>query len=173
MRHDGGVADVEVSRTMRAAPETAYALISDVTRMGEWSPETTSCRWLGGATGPAPGARFRGTNRHGVRRWSTTCTVTVAEPGRRFAFEVWWGPFPISEWAYAVTPAAAGCTVTESWTDRRPALVTALSIPVIGVRDRATHNRRGMAATLAALAGAAEGSDGAPDHGDLLEPGTS
>jgi hypothetical protein len=53
-------------------------------------------------------------------------------------------------------PAAAGRTVTESWTDRRPGALRLASVPVMGIADRAGHNRRGMAATLTALARTAE-----------------
>src|SRR5262245_18234309 len=60
---------------IEAAPQTVYALITDVTRMGEWSPETRRAEWVGGATGPAVGARFRGHNKLGIARWSMTPTV--------------------------------------------------------------------------------------------------
>jgi len=68
----------EVSMHMDATPEEVWALVSDVTRMGSWSPETTACRWVGGASGPSVGARFRGTNKRGPLLWQTTCTVTAA-----------------------------------------------------------------------------------------------
>jgi uncharacterized protein YndB with AHSA1/START domain len=149
------VSDVEVSRRIAADPHLLWRMVSDVTRMGEWSPETTSCRWLDGADGPAPGARFRGSNRHGLLRWSTVCTVTAAEPGSRFAFDVGYGPLAISTWTYDFTAGDDGCVVTESWTDRRPSWMRVASVPVMMVADRAGHNRRGMEATLAALETAA------------------
>ena len=49
----------EVSIEIAASPEAVYALVSDITRMGEWSPECRECTWANGATGPAVGARFR------------------------------------------------------------------------------------------------------------------
>ena len=157
MGHDGEVADVEVSVQVPAAPDEVYAMVSDVTRMGSWSPETTSCRWLEGATGPTVGARFRGTNKRGPLLWQTTCTVTAAEPGKRFAFDVKFGPAPISSWAYDLEPIGDGTTrVTESWSDRRSSALKVTSVPVMGIRDRAAHNRRSMQATLAALTVAAE-----------------
>ncbi|HAS09465.1 MAG TPA: SRPBCC family protein, partial [Acidimicrobiaceae bacterium] len=55
------MSDVSVSREIAAPPQRVWELISDITRMGEWSPETTGGKWLKGATGPAVGARFRGT----------------------------------------------------------------------------------------------------------------
>ena len=63
---------------------TVYGLVADVTRMGEWSPETTSCRWRRQAGGAEVGARFRGANRNGWHRWVTVCRGTAAEPGSEF-----------------------------------------------------------------------------------------
>ncbi len=65
--------------TIAATPELLYDLISDVTRMGEWSPECTSCEWID--TPGKPGSRFRGHNRRGPARWTTTAKVLRAEPG--------------------------------------------------------------------------------------------
>ena len=153
----GSRADVEVSEQVAAAPDEVYAMVSDVTQMGSWSPETTSCRWLDGATGPTVGARFRGTNKRGPLLWQTTCTVTAAEPGKRFAFDVKFGPAPISSWSYDLQPAGDG-TTTGHRVVERPALERAQgdAVPVMGIRDRAAHNRRSMQATLAALKVAAE-----------------
>src|ERR1019366_7209792 len=78
----------EASLRVSVTPDRLYELISDITRMGEWSPETVRCRWLDRATGPAVGARFRGQNRRGFLRWSTKPRVVVADPGREFAFAV-------------------------------------------------------------------------------------
>ena len=150
------MSDVEVRARIAADPGTVYGLVSDLPRMGEWSPENSGGRWLGGATGPAVDAKFRGNNRKGLRRWSTTVRVTEADPGRRFAFEVTYGPLPISTWEYDLSAAADGCDVVESWTDRRPGWMRVASGPVMGVRDRAAHNRAGMEETLAKLKATAE-----------------
>ena len=56
---------VSVTREIHAPAEQVWAMVSDVTRMGEWSPENLGGAWLGTATGPQPGAKFRGTNRNG------------------------------------------------------------------------------------------------------------
>ena len=96
---------IEVERTIAAAPQHLYELVSDLTRMGEWSPENRGGRWVGGATGPVVGARFRGRNRIRWRRWSTTCTVTEATPGEAFAFRVKAGPLDVAEWSFRLRPA--------------------------------------------------------------------
>src|SRR5881392_2910441 len=70
-----------------APPDAVYDLVSDVTRMGEWSPETIRCEWIDGATKATPGARFKGTNKRGFVRRSTKPEVLEAERGKVFAFE--------------------------------------------------------------------------------------
>jgi uncharacterized protein YndB with AHSA1/START domain len=152
---------VQVSRDVAAPATTVWAMISDVTRMGEWSPETTGCAWQKGASGPAVGARFAGANRNGGKKWSTGCTVVDCTPGSRFAFEVAVGPMKIARWAYDITPTDNGCRVTETWTDQRGGLVKKLGKPLSGVADRASHNRAGMEQTLERLAAAAEEAGGA------------
>lgn len=146
---------VEVTRESTASAERVWALISDVTRMGEWSPETTACVWLGGATGPEVGTRFRGRNQIGWRRWSTTCTVSAADPARRFAFRVTSGPLRVAEWAFDIEPTPDGCRVTESFTDQRGWLIRTGGALLTGVKDRPEHNRTSMEVTLDSLIGAA------------------
>jgi hypothetical protein len=150
------MADVEVRETIAAEPDAVYALVTDLPRMGQWSPENTGGRWLDGASGAAVGARFSGNNRKGLRRWKTTVTVTTADRGRQFTFDVAFAGIPISTWDYTLSGKDGGCEVLESWTDRRPAWMKLGSGPVMGVRDRAAHNRAGMVATLTALKAAAE-----------------
>lgn len=146
------------TRRIVAPAEDLYALVSDVTRMGEWSPENVGGRWLGGATGPVVGARFSGANRRGWRHWSTTCTVVAAEPGRRFSFEVAFAGVPVSRWTYEFQPDGDATIVTESWTDRRPAWFALLAKPVMGLDDIRAHNRENIEKTLANLKAAAEQS---------------
>jgi hypothetical protein len=139
-----------------ALPGEVYALVSDLPRMGEWSPENTGGRWLGGTTVPAVGARFKGTNRAGVRRWSTTVTVVEATPGEAFAFDVAYGPLAVARWSYRITPVNGGCDVTESWDDRRTGLMNVIGAIGSGVRDRATFTKSSIETTLANLKAAAE-----------------
>ena len=149
---------VAVSREIAAAPEALWDMVSDVTRMGEWSPETTKAEWQKGAVGPVVGAAFKGTNENGGKRWSTGATVTAAERGRRFAFSVAAGFVKVADWSYDFEPTDTGCRVTETWTDRRNGLIKLIGKPISGVSDRAGHNRAGMEQTLERLSAAAESS---------------
>lgn len=143
---------MQISRSthVEASPEAVYALVSDLPRMGELSPENTGGRWLRGATGPAVGARFKGTNRNGVRRWSTKATVEVADPGREFTFAISsvLGT-PVSRWSYVIAPADGGCTVTETWEDRRPGWFKGPAGMATGVMDREAATARSIEHTLA------------------------
>jgi len=154
---------VEVSKDVAAPAEVAYAMVSDVTRMGEWSPECKAVEWLKESTGPIVGARFRGTNENGKKTWSTDAVIIDADPGKRFAFDVHVGPVKVARWSYDFVSTDAGCTVTETWTDRRNVLIRSLGKPLGGVSDRASHNREGMIQTLDRLAAAAKAEASAPE----------
>lgn len=147
---------VEVSREIKASPEAVWAAVSDVTRMGEWSPECHTCEWADGVSGPAVGARFSGQNRNGEQEWTTECEVTECVPGAVFAFDGVFGDLRFASWAYRIEPTPGGSLVTESWTDGRPPEVIEFTATISGVADRASHNRAGMEATLARLAAALE-----------------
>lgn len=144
--------------TVDAPAERIYALVSDLPRMGEWSPENTGGRWIGRRPPGAVGARFVGTNRGTRRWWPTTTVVTEAVPGRRFAFETRLGPLAPALWAYDIEPVDGGCRVTESWTDRRGTGVVLLGKVLTGVDDRTGHTRTMLGTTLARLKAAAETS---------------
>lgn len=145
-----------MDRDIAAPPERVWALVSDITRMGEWSPESTGGSWKGGASGPAVGARFAGTNANGKKSWSTNCEVTDCEPGVAFGFRVTAVGLKIAHWSYRIEPTATGCHVTETWTDDRGGFAKFAGKLASGVADRETHNRAGMEQTLSALAAAAE-----------------
>ena len=147
---------VSVSRDIAASPEALWAMVTDVTRTGEWSPENQGGAWLGTATAATPGARFKARNRNGSRSWSTVSKVLDATPDRRIAFRVMAGPIKVADWSYAFEPTADGCRVTESCTDLRPGWFKPIAKLATGVADRDTHNRAGMEQTLERLAAAAE-----------------
>lgn len=146
----------EAAETIKADPETIYDIVADLPNMGSLSPENTGGKWVGGATGPRVGAKFRGNNKAGWRRWSTQVEVTEADRGRRFAFHVSAGPVAVADWIYVLEPNGEGTKVTETWDDRRPGWMKALSGPVMGVSDRGAHNETNMQATLRALKKIAE-----------------
>jgi hypothetical protein len=135
--------------TIAATPAEVYRLISDPPVMAGFAEEVYRARWLGGVTETAVGARFRGDNRNGRRRWWTVCRITDAEPGRCFAYEVS-TPFkvPIARWQFDLVPAATGCTVIErSWL-RVPRWFIPIAIQITGQPDRPGTNSTNIALTL-------------------------
>jgi uncharacterized protein YndB with AHSA1/START domain len=147
-----------ISRTVEidAPAERVFALVSDLPGMGELSPENTGGRWLGGATAPAVGVRFRGSNRNGWRRWSTVVRVRTYDPPHRFAFDVDSVGLAVSRWSYDVAPRPGGCTVTETWADRRGRAMDVIGLLASGVSDRASYTAQSIEHTLAALKARAE-----------------
>jgi hypothetical protein len=140
-----------------ATPEHVWGLVSDITRMGEYSPEVFEAEWLGDATGPAVGARYRGhvkRNEIGPIYW-TTCEVTECVPGEVFEFAVVMGDKRVNTWRYDFAPDEHGGTdVTESFhlVDN---LLTKLWRPLGGFL-RENRNRRDMLRTLERVKAAAE-----------------
>jgi len=110
---DAPTASVTVEIAAPAA--TVWAICTDLTRFGEWSPENRGGRWLDGAAGPSLGARFEGVQEHPARgRWETVCEVTAFEPLRRFEWRLGDAGHPGAVWSFDLAPAAAGTTLTES-----------------------------------------------------------
>lgn len=148
---------VEVSKTVAARPDRVYALVADIARMAEWSPETRRVKWRRGATEARPGARFRGSNRHGIWRWRTTCTIQTADPGRELSWRASLLGMPVASWRYVFEPVGAGATrVTESTVDQRGLLLRIITPVATGVIDRAARNAKTMRVTLARITAAAE-----------------
>ena len=137
-----------VTVSMNAPVEKVWALVSDVTRIGEFSPETFEAEWLDGATGPAVGARFRGhVKRNGIGpTYWTSCTVTACEPGKVFEFGVGAPGKALNTWRYELEAQDGGTAVTESF---RLADNLGLRIywTLLG-RLRGRTNHRGMQTTL-------------------------
>ncbi len=149
--------EVSVTVEIDTPAERMFSMISDVTRMGEWSPENEGATWLGGATGPTPGAKFRGENRNGKKKWKTVAKIDRCEPSSVFSFHVSAGGLKIAEWRYEIEPTpSGGCRITETWIDERGRIATFMGKPVSGVADRAAHNRAGMEQTLQGLKAVAE-----------------
>jgi hypothetical protein len=133
---------------MAATPDRIWELVSDVTRIGKYSPETFEAEWLDGAVGPAVGARFRGhvkRNGRGPTYW-TTCTVLASDPGREFAFGVGSSDKPINTWRYRLEAAGEGTDVTESF-ELAPTAMIRLYWALAGWA-RGRTNRNGMRSTL-------------------------
>ena len=144
--------NVAVVREVLASPEKVWSLVTDLPRMGEWSPENQGGKWAKGATGPAVGATFKGKNGNGKKNWSTSVKVNAVDAPRKFSFGLMVFGKNWCDWVYEIEPTDTGCRVTHSWIDHRGWVYTKLGKIVSGVADRATHNRKNMEVTLQNLA---------------------
>jgi hypothetical protein len=149
---------------MSASPERVYDLVSDLPRMGEWSPECERVEWAGGSTAAAEGARFTGHNRGGpfrLMRWSRNGRVLAADPGREFAFVTEEGGRESTAWRYRFEPVTGGTRVTESYQVRWiPAWARIIDVPT----NRHRELRQAMSHTLSRLQAAAETPARPPDQ---------
>lgn len=148
----------QVRLVMSASPATVHALIADVTRMPEFSPEVVESRWLDGATGPAVGARFAARNKY--RRGPSAVNkpvITGLQPGRLVS---WSRTEPFGgtvEWTYEFLPHSDGTEVVESYRVTKP--VSRIGWLIIGTmagRDRRGQLRAGMQQTLQRIRSVAE-----------------
>ncbi len=143
---------------MAVPPGDLYALVSDVTKMGQWSPICKDCWWDDGV-GAQVGAWFTGRNETAERTWETRSQVVAADPGRKFAWEVNNGWV---YWGYTFEPDGDGTRLTEWW-EFLPAGIEGFH-QVFGeaaeqeIAKRSEAARTGIPATLAAIKKTAEGS---------------
>lgn len=146
---------VSESVTIAGTPETLYAMVSDVTRMGEWSPVCKACWWEDDERGV--GAWFTGRNVTEAKTWETRSKVVADEPGREFAFAV---NGDRTRWGYTFEPVEGGTLVTESWEilpAAEPSYVERFGADAEAeIARRAETARHGIRETLAALKHVAE-----------------
>ena len=144
-----------VERYIEATPEALYDLISDVTRTPQRTPDVASCEWLDGATGPAVGARFKSVNQIGRGpKWSNKPVVTVADPGREFAFtrtEPFAGTIL---WRHRFEPEGTGTRMSESYEVIKPISIVGWFIigTLYGMKDRRSEMRASMIDSLERVA---------------------
>ncbi len=143
---------------IEASPEAVWDLVSDVTKIGRYSPETFEAEWLDGATGPAVGVRFRGhvkRNQKGPVYWAT-CVITECEPNSAFGFTVGSSVEKgLNNWRYELEPSDTGTDVTESFR-LKDVLGLRVYWALLGwARGRA--NRNGMRTTLERMKAELEG----------------
>jgi hypothetical protein len=145
----------EASIEIHASPEAVYGLVSDLPRMGEWSPENIGGEWQDGGSGKV-GDRYIGHNRASERAWSVPVMVTVAERGRCFEFVTRPDEGPYVRWTYRLEPSGTGTRVTEIWdVEQLPPAMQQATPEQLEARARYTEDM--LINTLAALKATAEG----------------
>jgi hypothetical protein len=103
--------------TTTASPDAVWQVVSDPTRLGEWSHETREGEWLDGATTARPGARFRATNQSGRSTWRRVSEVVAADEPREFAWRTI--PSPVyrdsTRWTITLEPFEGGTRIVQTF----------------------------------------------------------
>ncbi|MGH8994478.1 MAG: SRPBCC family protein [Acidimicrobiales bacterium] len=105
---------VEVRAHIAASADFVWHLLCDVNFSAQFSNEFVEAEWLDGATGPALGVRFRGTNRHpAIGEWQSVSVITECEPGRALQWSVGDPEGPAAVWRFDIAEEAEGVLVTQ------------------------------------------------------------
>lgn len=149
--------ELRASTLVSAGPDRVWAVVTDLDRMPDWSPELVRMVPLRRG-GLRPGQWYLGVNRRGWVVWPTRNVVTLVEPGRRLAWDT---TSSGARWVYELEPEGEGTRLTL----RRPvpARLTAVSrvfAPLLlgGSEPHADELEAGMQATLEGIREAVERS---------------
>lgn len=105
---------VAVETTIKVDPQRVYELVSDLDAMASFGTEFQSGRWNTGRPGSV-GSTFLGTQRLGDTEWETTSTVTIASPGKTFAWVVGEPENPTATWTVTMRSVPDGTEVSYSF----------------------------------------------------------
>ena len=144
-------AEIEIN----APVARVWSLVSDLSRMPQWSPQ---CRLMK-ALGPVrPGTRTVNLNRRNNLFWPTTSTITEVIPERKLAFRV---NANNTVWSYELEPTATGTRVVETrHAENGVKAVSTMTVNAVlgGVSSFEQELVDGMNTSLARIKAAAEGS---------------
>ncbi|HWJ82225.1 MAG TPA: SRPBCC family protein [Nocardioides sp.] len=147
--------ELRAEAVVAAPPEQVWALLTDFSRMPEWSPELLRMVPLKRG-GLRAGQWYLGINRRKAVVWPTRSVVAAVEAPRRL---VWDTRSSGAQWIWELEPADGGTRVVH----RRPvpqrlALGSRLFAPLAlgGSVEHADELEQGMARTVAGLKAAAE-----------------
>ncbi|MDY6809918.1 MAG: SRPBCC family protein [Actinomycetota bacterium] len=146
---------IEASIDIKAPPEVVWSIVSDLARMGEWSPQCRKVIVRGGSVGM--GTKTINVNRRGLLVWPTTAKVVTFDPNREIAFRI---AENHTVWGYEITPSADGVTLTERRVapeGRTTALSALIVDKLMGGNDNfESELENGIKQTLAKIKTAAE-----------------
>jgi uncharacterized protein YndB with AHSA1/START domain len=97
-------AEIEIN----APVSKVWGIISDLSRMPEWSPQCTATKLMGPLQ---PGTRAVNFNRRNYLFWTTLSTITEVIPEKKLAWRVTTNN---TVWSYELEPTATGTRVVES-----------------------------------------------------------
>lgn len=147
---------LEQSIEIAAPVPRVWALVSDVRRMPEWSPQVTSTRLRSGFETCELGTQFTNRNAYGELEWTTHAEIVGFEPERELAFRIeenW------AIWSFALSATGSGTQLTQrrELPDGLSKLSRDLTDGFMGGQDAFTGSQlAGMRETLERIKTAAE-----------------
>ncbi|MGG7103264.1 SRPBCC family protein [Rhodococcus sp. 24CO] len=99
---------LEASIDINASPQDVWAIVADLQRMGEWSPQCKKMKVIGGTV--REGAKTLNINRKGLLVWPTTAKVVRFEPNKSVAFRI---AENRTIWSYNIEATETGTKLTE------------------------------------------------------------
>ncbi|MFD4292180.1 SRPBCC family protein [Rhodococcus sp. NPDC058505] len=99
---------LEATIEIDAAPDAVWRVISDLERMGRWSPQCKVMKVFGGPV--RTGTRTVNVNKKGLLVWPTSSKVIRFDPNTAIAWRV---AENRTIWSYELTPTERGTRVTE------------------------------------------------------------
>lgn len=154
----------QLSRDIAASPSAVWEMVSDITRIGEWSTETFKCEWDEGQE-PGVGATFTGYNHYGDVEWVNQAKITEWVPNERITWGVHltgpladkFGTDAVTRWGFVIEPTDEGCRLLQVTEDMRPDGLKTLGAKFLPeIADREQRNYDTMNATLDAIAAACQ-----------------
>ena len=139
---------------INAPVSRVWGLVSDLSRMPQWSPQCRMMKLLGPLR---PGTRTINLNRRNMLFWPTTATITEVIPERKIAFRI---PINTSVWSYELEATVTGTRLVETRHAENGvrAVSTAVTKAALGGVDSfESELLEGMNQSLARIKAAAEG----------------
>lgn len=153
--------ELRVEDVVEAPPERVWALLTDFSRMPDWSPELVRMVPLKPG-GLRVGQWYLGINRRRAVVWPTRSVVAELEPGRVLAWDT---TSSGARWIWELTPEGAGTRVVHRRpVPRRLTPVSRAFAPLFlgGTEGHADELEAGMAQTVARLKSAVGEQRGIP-----------
>jgi uncharacterized protein YndB with AHSA1/START domain len=148
--------ELRAETLVHASPERVWAILTDLSRMPEWSPELVRMLPLKRG-GLREGQWYLGVNRRKAVVWPSRNVVTTLDPGRVLAWDT---PTSGARWIFELEPTGDGTRLVERRpVPRRLTPLARLAAAALlgGIEEHADELEAGMRRTLAGVKAAAEG----------------
>ena len=148
--------ELRAETVVAAPPDRVWAVLTDLSRMPEWSPELLRMLALKPG-GLRVGQWYLGINRRKAVVWPTRSVVAVLEPRRSLAWDT---KSSGARWVWELSPEGEGTRVVHRRpVPRRLTLLSRAFAPVFlgGGDSHADELEAGMARTVSRLKAAVEG----------------